>query len=582
MKIIFVPTAEQTAILNATERLVIVRASPGSGKTAVFAERAKLLADKWSLSRKGIAALSFTNTASREICERVGGSLLTPHFVGTLDSFILRYVVLPFGHLVGLPKEGARLVPAPMDERMKFSPFKYGTTPQETVPICSIRIAGGTVATPVMEFHDKVKKRNSTLSSGLIDKALEMKRKNWGSNGIITHADSHFIAAELLTIHEKRALIAETVAKRFPIILVDEFQDTMSFLSQAMLALLEVSSVSGLVVGDPDQSIYEFGGAPGNLFDKVEKLTGAKCYPMNITQRFGKNIASVVSILSDSKIKIESASEIYDGTTVLVVHKYKDTDLSPEIAKTVIEKVSLPEDTVVLARSGKLCKKLSSHAFMESFTGGSQMGKQIDRAVSFLRTGENTKATNIISHELWHLLTDEDNLPTKTDLNILGIDRKDWRRLIYSILMEADKQIEKETWNDWLGRVKNRYEKALEVLGQNKKVGTSFRTDDKGSGPRTSSQNQGKYTHRALTIHQAKGAQFENVIVFVGKPHASHSPCISSQWWGNASAEEKRVGFVALSRPKSTLVLCLHDTTYKTLQKSQTAFLDLFNQTVIL
>ncbi|MBK9142707.1 MAG: ATP-dependent helicase [Candidatus Melainabacteria bacterium] len=578
----FDPTDEQKAILKAEERLVIVRACPGSGKTAVFAEKVKQLASQWPHSRKGIAALSFTNSASREIYERVGGSLVSPHFIGTLDSFILRYVVLPFGHLIGLPRTGARLMPAPMDERMKFSPFKYGQTARETVPICSIKIVGGSVAKPIMEFFDPIKKSRATVKDSLITDAVKMKRKNWASNGIITHADSHYIAAELLTVHEKKEMIAETIARRFPTILVDEFQDTMSFLSQALLSLLDTRTVSGLVVGDPDQAIYEFGGAPGNLFDRVEQLTDAKGYPMDTTQRFGKNIAAVVSVLSDSNRKIESAPGLQDGLAVLVVHKFKNTELTPDIAKALIEKVSLPNDTVVLSRNARICMRLSPLAFVDSFPGGSQLASQIDRAVFFLRSGENIRATNIISRELWSFLTDKDSLPTKQDLHNLGIERKDWRRIIYSILIEADRLVENETWSGWLIRVKNAFEKALEGLGKTQKVGASFRTDDKCSGVRGIPPSQEKYTHRVLTVHQAKGAQFENVLVFIGKPHARYSPCISSQWWGNSSGEEKRVGFVALSRSKSTLVLCVHDDTFKSLKASQAAFVGLFNKTIIL
>ncbi|MCA1606556.1 MAG: hypothetical protein LC775_14060, partial [Acidobacteria bacterium] len=51
----------------------------------------------------GMAVLSYTNVAKDEleakICQRsvASGLLSTPHFVGTIDSFINQYVFLPFG-----------------------------------------------------------------------------------------------------------------------------------------------------------------------------------------------------------------------------------------------------------------------------------------------------------------------------------------------------------------------------------------------------------------------------------------------------------------------------------------------------
>src|SRR5687767_7468238 len=109
-------TSLQRAVLDAipTRRLTVVRAGPGSGKTRVFVEALRRQLASWQSPRAGVAALSFTNVAHEVIAERLEGAPRAPHFVGTLDAFFLRFVVLPFAKLVGVHPQGARLVPEPV------------------------------------------------------------------------------------------------------------------------------------------------------------------------------------------------------------------------------------------------------------------------------------------------------------------------------------------------------------------------------------------------------------------------------------------------------------------------------------
>jgi DNA helicase-2/ATP-dependent DNA helicase PcrA len=93
-------TPEQQRALDSDARITVVTAGPGSGKTRLFVEAVQKYLQDWKSHRAGLAALSFTNVAQKEIAARIGGHLGAPHFVGTLDSFMLRFVVRPFAHLV--------------------------------------------------------------------------------------------------------------------------------------------------------------------------------------------------------------------------------------------------------------------------------------------------------------------------------------------------------------------------------------------------------------------------------------------------------------------------------------------------
>ena len=98
-------TTEQKEFLSSAGK-VVLHACPGSGKTTIVAQKVINYLMSWNRPHQGIAVLSFTNVASEEIARQAreilpqGYDIGTPHFVGTLDSFIDNYIFLRFGYLL--------------------------------------------------------------------------------------------------------------------------------------------------------------------------------------------------------------------------------------------------------------------------------------------------------------------------------------------------------------------------------------------------------------------------------------------------------------------------------------------------
>jgi len=98
-------TDEQKDFIKA-EGNVVLCACPGSGKTFVVAKKMLQYIQRWNRSHQGVAVLSFTNVASDEIENQTkelmpdGFKIEYPHFVGTIDSFINKYILLRFGYLL--------------------------------------------------------------------------------------------------------------------------------------------------------------------------------------------------------------------------------------------------------------------------------------------------------------------------------------------------------------------------------------------------------------------------------------------------------------------------------------------------
>ena len=78
-----------------------VAACPGSGKTTVLLAKLKLLADRMPFKNgAGVCVLSHTNVAVDEIKNRLSGYadrlLSYPNYIGTIQSFVDRFVTLPY------------------------------------------------------------------------------------------------------------------------------------------------------------------------------------------------------------------------------------------------------------------------------------------------------------------------------------------------------------------------------------------------------------------------------------------------------------------------------------------------------
>ncbi|ABC83039.1 UvrD-helicase domain-containing protein [Anaeromyxobacter dehalogenans] len=255
-------THEQRAVVERRGRFT-VRACPGSGKTFVVARLLAHRIREWKARHAGIAALSFTNVA----CEEVRRSLVAlrcdafgayPHFLGTLDSFINSFVFLPFGHRVMGCAGRPAIVGLPERPWVASGRWAWGR------PACnrsgcrlehfSWDLAGNIVRSGRRPFQ---------CPTGH-DRCSVLKRE-FGKDGWATPSDAAYWAVRVL---ESFPEVAKALVRRFPEVVVDEAQDT----SEMQMRILDLLVGAGLqeivLVGDPDQSIYEWRAAHPELFER--------------------------------------------------------------------------------------------------------------------------------------------------------------------------------------------------------------------------------------------------------------------------------------------------------------------------
>ena len=583
------PTDEQLAVLIATERIRVVRACPGAGKTEMFVEAIRRKLNGWSSPNAGVAALSFTNVARQAIESRVGSVVSLPHYTGTLDAFAFRFVVKPFAHLMGLPAGAVRLFPAPVCNHLHEPTVQIGKHAKVRATLFRTHFSGRNGNEPTMRAEMQVGATYLPVSvpQGLVQEIWTAKREFWAKTGIVTHSDCHFLASSILKHPDHGESVRDLVARRFPMLFIDELQDTGFYLARSFIRLCQHPKVSALVVGDPNQAIYGFGGASPTIFADFDALAGSKPFSLTRSQRCPKKIAQVASALTFDNTVVKPKIDAVDGALAIVVHHLDKPKLLPLQSKFLRELVH-GASLAVIARKGKTAAGLRAEALRDDFCGKSTAARQISQAVERMLNRQPQEAAQIVDRELCRVVFDDAHAGTR-ELNERGITRAQWRSATFKLLLKAMAKIDGESWNDWVQRLKASVRDTALSLGLKPEEISGLKRymvcKTKGITLRSQLldvplEQLWGMTDTITTVHKVKGAEFETVVIFAPKP-SKGDPCPSVEWWKpDGDGEERRVAFVAVSRAKQKLVLCVHTTTYDALKAAHPQFVESFGEPI--
>lgn len=103
-----------------------------------------------------------------------------------------------------------------------------------------------------------------------------------------------------LELIEKHDWTRRCIKAKFPIIVIDEYQDLGLPLHRMILALMKKAAARVVAVGDPDQSIYGFTGAQPGLLRTLQTLPDVEPIELRLNYRCaGKIIAASKTLLTD-------------------------------------------------------------------------------------------------------------------------------------------------------------------------------------------------------------------------------------------------------------------------------------------
>jgi DNA helicase-2/ATP-dependent DNA helicase PcrA len=310
------PNPEQDAAIAHGEGPVHIMAGAGTGKTFTLTSRVvRLIAD--GLSRPDqILALTFTNKAADELCERVTAACVDlgippdaePVTVLTYHGFG-NAVVSEWGGLVGLPPRPPLLSKAErwllLWDCLPHVDFRfidlmhlrgdYGS-PLDAILDLGSRLKDE-LATPqdLARFLDEGGVQDTELREKLYDfaRALLAYERERARRGVIDFGDQIMLAVRALELPEVRAAYRD----RYRYVLVDEYQDT-NYAQSVMIRLLvqDWPRQNVCVVGDIRQAIYRFrGAAPDNLVRFPAEFPAATPYSLHRNYRSTEQILAAAN-----------------------------------------------------------------------------------------------------------------------------------------------------------------------------------------------------------------------------------------------------------------------------------------------
>lgn len=291
--------AEQRKAVTTIEGPLLILAGAGSGKTRALTYRIAYLVQEKNISPFNILAITFTNKAAREMKERIE-QLIGVHdsqrlWAKTFHSFclqILRFEVeetcYENGFIIYDDTDQIKILKkilkkwsidekecSPRNYLSKISDLKSkmilpeDLDQQET--LTDALLEGNFSDSPLIHFNEIYQDYQAFLLS----------------NNALDFDD---IICATIRLFEKNPEILEKYQDRFKYILVDEYQDT-NYAQYRLLNLLAKKYQNICVVGDDDQSIYEWRGAnPENILDFEKDYANTTIIKLETNYRSTQNI----------------------------------------------------------------------------------------------------------------------------------------------------------------------------------------------------------------------------------------------------------------------------------------------------
>ena len=573
---------ERLAYLRARGK-VILNACPGSGKTTTIARKILELESLNEIGgHSGVACLSFTNSAKDEINEAYrklsGKSLQFPNHVSTIDSFINKFITLPFYNLLNRDFNRPKILDHTniLDDMWRTTYVDRNGKTQDGLikPLnnpeykaknnrsifhlylpSEIRIEpNGTFSINGNQpSPDKVDRTN-------FDKYCQLIKNKQFTKGLISTNDSAYIALYLLRNNPK---ISEWLSLRFPFIIIDEAQDN-SIMQHAIFEELIKQGLNNIeLIGDPYQSLYEWRDAkPTEFLRKYDEDETWQSFDLTDNRRSPQNIVDVFSQVrrqNDSKINSVDCQELDES---IIIYKY-----SANNHQSIIEHYDNTcsknnyINSCIVARGNALKDALLGNK-AEQRPWGIDLPKNIIYARNLYLSGDIKNAIKEIRticirlihseiddyHKLKEIERENSTNPTFNSLMITILDGiPEFTMTIREWTSKTQIYI-KEKLNltyDVDFKLRNRKSTYLEKTTLDEKVEEHFR------------KSYSTFNIPITTIHQVKGKTLDSILVFFNvKKHKDNITFENITNTENIFPDEtKRLIYVALSRPKYLLAM---------------------------
>lgn len=536
-----------------------VHACPGAGKTRTIIARLTRIAATLP-PRRGVAVLSFTNSAVdefRERCQAAGLDALLKHpgFMGTLDAFVRHFVVLPSC------SETSETRPIIVDSWATLG-IDIRLSGQHAFRGDSV---GLDLFDPETNVIDPARIGHTGLQNHVrqhqaqYQLAAELRRRGLLRAGYLSAGDARVQALRLIRDPVKGGALGRALAARFHEVMVDEGQDCNP-LDLQILSWLRSHGVHVTFVCDPDQAIYEFrNGNPAGIQEFKETYSPAS--RRGLTGNFRSSpaicrLAATLRLAGQVDQSVGGTANVEHPVLLLTYGGRSPTATIGQAFRDRISELGLDSaDAIILAHSGKVAQRATGTAGNDS-NGSSHIESLARNVAEFWSPAATSRSREAVVQVVETVLLDlmglrQPNEHLLRTVERLGLDRRAHRRCTLSFLMGLPRECGNTDADrlSWIARVHAELERLDLPLPAGMTVRRFFRRPPNAqwSDHLKLPINLGLL---CATIHEAKGREYGAVCVVIPPNRAPEhrGEALIESWEMRADVEAKRVLYVGVTR----------------------------------
>ena len=597
---------QQRIAVENTEGPLLVLAGAGSGKTRVLTYRVAHLMEKGVPAWK-ILAITFTNKAAKEMAERVQaltGEAGSEAWISTFHACCARILRRDIEKL-GYKRQFAIY---DEDDRMSVikAVLKELNLGDKEYPPKAVKAAISDAKNRMLSPDEWLRDVGDDFRNRKYYEAYRLYERTLRGNNALDFDDLLVKTLELLA---EQPPVLEYYQNRFDYILVDEYQDT-NRAQYELVRLLTGKKRNLCVVGDDDQSIYGWRGADiRNILDFEKDFPDAKVVKLEQNYRSTGNILDAANqVIAHNQGRKEKAlwTQAGEGEKIALYHALDERDEAAFIAamtRKLIAHGARAGDVAVLYRTNAQSRVLEE-AFVRGgipyhVYGGQKFyeRREVKDLIAYMRALVNpdddvslrriinepkrgigeTTVESLQSYasgaemSLMSAVLDVENAP-------LAARPKKLIGEFAELMIDLTEALYEKTASEFLEFMidKTGYVRALEAVKSDENAArienirelqgavTEFERLNPEGGladflenvalvADTDSLNEGGGSVTLMTLHSAKGLEFDNV--FLPGMEENIFPLARASYDDELMEEERRLAYVGITRAKKRLFL---------------------------